>query len=376
VSPRKRDQLIWVLGAAASAVLFSQTWVRFHRPGGIDLTTYLAAARAVRAGESPYSLPLPFPYIYPPVVAFAMIPLTLLPSDAVLVSWFAASLVAMVWALRRVLLAAHPALRGSDLTPFFAVLLVAMYPIVQSNLRNAQVNIFVIALAIAALGADHVARRGTSWAGAIAIKILPAGLAPYFVRRGEWGLIALTCIVLGALCIVPAIALGSSVIPITRAYVVSFLGGGFAGAAAALDFSLGGMVARFTGIDGRGVRLVCAALPLLIAFAIDTRTRPERQSDARMFALYLAVIPLASPKSEVHHVAFALPAAAAVLADVWFHLSRSLALRFLLAGAAVAYACALAAPPVWSGPLWFAALTMLAGCVVSGRYPGAAAPRG
>jgi hypothetical protein len=33
--------------------------------------------------------------------------------------------------------------------------------------------------------------------------------------------------------------------------------------------------------------------------------------------LYLAVVPLVSPKSEVHHLAFALPAAAIALAAVW-----------------------------------------------------------
>jgi hypothetical protein len=44
------------------------------------------------------------------------------------------------------------------------------------------------------------------------------------------------------------------------------------------------------------------------AALIDVRRR-SRADDHLAFAMYLAVIPLASPKSETHHLAFMVPAA-------------------------------------------------------------------
>ena len=351
-------------------VLFAQTWTRAHRAGGIDLTTYLAAARAVEQGQSPYSLPLAFPYVYPPFLAFALIPLSHLPDDVALAIWFGLSVAAIVWALRHTLRAAFTELRSASVTPVLAVLIGVSYPIFQSNLRNAQVNFFVVALAVAAVSARSPAGRAIGWAAAVAIKIVPAALAPFFVRRGQWRVCLVAAIVLCAACLLPGVTLGASVVPLTRDYGTSFLGGGFsaAGSAPALDFSLGGLLVRLSGVDGPFMRLLGAALPLLAAFAIDLRSRADSTGDARMLSLYLAMIPLASPKSEVHHAAFALPAAAVVLSAVWFRLDRRPLLMGLLGLAAVAYACALV-PSGWSSPLWFAALVALAAAtsyVVSG----------
>ena len=52
---------------------------RALRPGGIDLTSYLLSAQALSHGASPYRLPTPFPYLYPPTLAFLLIPLTAVP---------------------------------------------------------------------------------------------------------------------------------------------------------------------------------------------------------------------------------------------------------------------------------------------------------
>ena len=58
--------------------------------------------------------------------------------------------------------------------------------------------------------------------------------------------------------------------------------------------------------------------------------RRLRHEEARPLALYLLGIPLASPKSEVHHLAFMLPAAALTAARCWWP-SGSRSRTFLIA---------------------------------------------
>jgi alpha-1,2-mannosyltransferase len=355
-----RDRLLWVAGAAALAVLFDQTLARADRPGGIDLTTYLEAARAVQRGENPYTLPLAFPYIYPPFLAFALIPLAALPGDAALAIWVAASAAAIVWALRSTLLSAYPELGRRPLTPFLAALFAVAFPVLQSNVRNGQVNFLVIALAVGALAAGPAVPRGVCWALAIVVKIVPAALAPFFVRRREWAVCAAAAASLAALCVMPALTMGARVAPMAREYATSFLAGSFGAAAdATLDFSLGGMLAWAYGADGPGVRLLGLALPVGLAFAVDLRTTDDRRARACAFALYLTVIPLASPKSEVHHLAFALPGAALAFATAWFRIDRRPSLTLALAVALAAHVLALALP-AWRNPLWFVSVSALA----------------
>src|SRR5262245_52503387 len=83
-----------------SAVLLAQTWTRTQRPGGIDLTSYLLSADALRHGVSPYLLPTPFPYLYPATLAFLLIPLTFVPALVALLLWFALNAGAALWSIR------------------------------------------------------------------------------------------------------------------------------------------------------------------------------------------------------------------------------------------------------------------------------------
>src|SRR5579872_3110460 len=203
-------------------VLFAQTLLRAHRPGGIDLTTYLESARAVQRGENPYAARLAFPYMYPPAFAFALIPLAAVPADVALIIWFAASVLAIVWATREMLTLTYPEVRERSVTPFLAAFFAAAYPVLQSNLRNAQVNLIVVALAVAALGARTISGRAAWWASSIAIKVVPAVLAPFYLRRQQWRLCMAAALALAALSLVPAVTLGSQVVSSSRQYAASF----------------------------------------------------------------------------------------------------------------------------------------------------------
>ena len=102
--------VVWA--AVLCVALFAQTYVRAERPNGIDLTSYLLSARALRDGNSPYLLPTPFPYLYPATLAFLLIPLTFVPAIVAVLVWFAMSVAAAVWSIRTIVAWARPNVRA------------------------------------------------------------------------------------------------------------------------------------------------------------------------------------------------------------------------------------------------------------------------
>ncbi len=364
--------MIWALGLSCASVLFVQTWSRAHRPSGIDLTTYLQAAHAIARGGNPYDVASPFPYVYPPFLAFALIPLTYLPEDWTLIMWYAASVAALVWSTREIIRAAYPVLDGRHLTPFVGALFAAAYPVIQSNLRNGQVNLFVLALCIFALRACPTSaaaqvRGATAWAAAIAIKMVPAALGPFYLRRGGWSFGATAVMITTALWLLPILVLGPAMFEQVGAYASSFLAGSFGsgGPVETLDFSVGGMLVRLNPrVPPEWLRVGGAVISLGVATATDLAARPGRSTDAYAFGLYLAVIPLASPKSEVHHLAFALPAVAMTCAPFWYRLAgRRRALVVLVAGMITSYSAAVIFRAA-AGELMTLALAALVGALI------------
>src|SRR5919198_533266 len=139
-------------GALLVALLFWQTWLRASRPAGIDLTSYLMSARALIHGASPYLQPTPFPYMYPPTLAFLLIPVAAAAPFPSLVLLFCVSAGAASWAIWRVVSSARPDVRERphDLVVFLVMFCTFFVPVIQSNLRNGQVNFLVLALCVAA----------------------------------------------------------------------------------------------------------------------------------------------------------------------------------------------------------------------------------
>jgi alpha-1,2-mannosyltransferase len=323
---------LWLLGVAAAAVLFAQTWTRAHRAGGIDLNSYLEASRTVLHGGNPYASSTPFPYVYPMFLAFALIPLALLGPDVALPLWFAALTGALVWTTAAAVRTAYPSLQTRPLTPFLFVFFAVGFPVIQSNLRNGQVNFAVVALCLLVFGAAKA--RGDfcgafAWAVALAVKLVPAVLLPYFALRRRWRLIASGLALSAALCLLPIVTMGASAVSASASYVATFAAGSFGvlHGADPLDFSVGGNLVRlFPSVSPLWLRAIGALAPLAVATFADWRAR---SGDFHTFVLYLAMIPLASPKSEVHHFAFALPAAALAGAALWYDLT---ALRSSVAG--------------------------------------------
>jgi Glycosyltransferase family 87 len=384
-------QIVLAWAALLCAVLFWQTSVRAARPDGIDLTSYLLSARALMDGGSPYLLATPFPYLYPPTLAFLLVPLTLVPPVVALIIWFALNAIAAVWAIRKVVLFVSPELEQSpdQAARFLAMFFTFFFPIVQSNLRNGQVNFLVLALSVAAAlpgrcglpytgaGAPPPARtdadteprihmssarcgrrRPLFWALAVAIKIVPLVLIPYFALRRQWRYLLLAGSVCVAFLLLPGIVVGDRIIDIYRQYSAVLLASSFGQSAQPLDFSLAGMIAGVTGTPATPALRISAAA-VVVGWILQRDGRRLRHEHARPFALYLLGIPLASPKSEVHHLAFMLPAAAVTAAGCWRPSApRSRAFLIAAASAALLYVAAATLPSA-KGLLYCAALIVL-----------------
>jgi hypothetical protein len=361
---RRRLALGW--GTLLSALLAWQTAVRASRPDGIDLTSYLLSARAMMHGASPYLLPTPFPYLYPPTLAFLLVPLALVPPFAALVIWFALNAGAALWAIRRVVLSVRRDLadRPADIHVFLAVFCTFFFTIFQSNLRNGQVNFLVLALCVAA-ALPRPARPGSPvppappaspplpappalpalfWSLAIAVKIFPLVLLPYFAlrRRARWMICAVAAC--AACLLVPALTAGGQIIDIYRQYSNALLVSSVASRPEALDFSLAGTIATLSGAAlTPALRLSAAAV--VLGWILQADGRRLRGEHARPLALYLLAIPLASPKSEVHHLAFVLPAAAVIAARwCWSPALSGRAFTMAATAAALLYLVATMAP--------------------------------
>jgi alpha-1,2-mannosyltransferase len=285
-----------------------QTWHRAHRPAGNDFTSYLQAARAIATGSSPYDVDTPFPYVYPPLPALALRPLAMLPYGAAVIVWFLLSVAALAWTL--VWLSRRMLGRGAaEAWPIAAIVLLLGAEVVQNNLLNGQINFLVLALCVGALAASAGRRPMVGallWGAANATKLVTLALAPWWLIRGFAG-----AVIVGAAAstlLAPGY-IGARTLFWTVEYFRDFVAGTLAGAAEdGLRFSLGAIVAAWLPslpwLLAAGAVVVIAAVTL-----VDLRRGDAPNADLHAFALYLAAIPLASPKSETHHLAFAIPAA-------------------------------------------------------------------
>jgi Glycosyltransferase family 87 len=409
--PRARRTIAWAWLILVCALLAVQTIARAERPGGIDLTSYLLSAGALARSASPYRLATPFPYLYPPTLAFLLIPLTPLPRVAVVCLWFALGALCMIWSVRSMLIAVRPELerRPDEAAVFVALFLTFFFTVVQSNLRNGQVNFLVLALCVMASlkGPPYIRSASTSrlrsrftrgsygearrsaesaiaWSLAIAIKIVPLALAPYFLlrRRWIWLLGSTGCLVI--LLLSPAILVGWRIADMYEEYWRVFLGSSFT-RAQPLDFSVAGVIAWTLGVRVAPVVRFAVAIAVMIAIAwMDLRrTRvgvplvlslskdedpAHARRDAEAFAAYLLAIPLVSPQSEVHHLAFAFPAAV-VAASGWRHgATRGAAFRTACVIAAASYILATIVTAA-AGPLLCTFLIALAAAVIMVTRP-------
>lgn len=275
-------------------------------PWNHDGASYLGAARAVVAGQSPigdvsahvpprgHLIP---PYIYPPTLAVALAPLTLLPpaiADLVWLAMVAASCAALVWALSHWLGLAGAAVAVLGFVPTW------------DTFKLGQVNAFVavaIALGVAGVGMRRDTLSGVATAAGALLKLTPAALGPVLAAERRWRALVVLAGVSGV------------VVLLTLPFVSAATW--WAGLIAAAEqapaspslSSWPALVARFADVSPHGVSLLVSGVLLLVTLSRVGTIDPEAVAAAASVIPTLAAV-LVWP----HHAVMALPAIAVALA--------------------------------------------------------------
>jgi hypothetical protein len=307
----------WIAAAViATSILLMQAEIKALRSIGNDFTAYLAAARALAAQQSPYDLPSLFPYLYPLTLAWLLIPFLLAPVWLSAAVWYWIAIASFAFVVRGSAAAAGaPATRWQVLILCMAIG-VALVQIVQNELLNGQVNLVVAALSIAAVQASErraPVRAAALWGLAVAIKLFPLILVPWFVLRGRWGALALGLAAAAVLSLLPVLWTGPIAIEWTAGYFNDLAAGRAMARPDWIHLNLASIIGHLVGFARTPLWLAGAVAAALVGgiMLLDWRTRGT-VPEAAAALLYLLLVVLVSPKSETHHMVFTIPAVVAL----------------------------------------------------------------
>jgi hypothetical protein len=370
------------LWGASVAVLALQTLHKAHRVHGNDLTMYLDAAQALLAGQNPYTIGGTLPYMYPLFLAAVLAPLTAVPRDAATLLWFLLSVASLVVAARvteRLARERRIVQPGVPLTVPLVALWFLLFDPIQSNLLNGQVNFQILLLCMLCLTLylrGRTMRSAASLAAAIAVKLTPALLFGFLGARRQWAAIALGLGLSAALVLAPIVLPGAEGGNAYRAYVYQVLLPRVHAeypAHRGVRFSVNGVLETLApGWDGVvWRRALGVSLPLIGLALVEflARRRNLHGREIWIFCLYLLAQPLLTPLSEVHHLAYAFPAAGLLALSV-LPVGSGPRPRLRSAALAVAWLLLVGGRIDRAGPWFFLAL-----CVVGALAAAQALPR-
>jgi hypothetical protein len=226
---------------------------------------------------------------------------------------------------------------------------------------------------LAGTRAGLVGASSLCWSLAIALKLVPLILLPFFALRRSWRWMIVSVFLIVAWCLLPAVVVGTRIVDIYEQYWRVFLATSFAPRVQPLDFSLAGTIARITGAPLTPM-LEASGAAVVLGWIIAVDGRRLRVETVRPLALYLLAIPLVSPQSEVHHLAFMLPAAAIVAGALWWDTRRVGRTQQLSAATAAMLYLAATATPLFSGPLFCASLIAVGVALMNVSPPGRLKP--
>jgi alpha-1,2-mannosyltransferase len=361
------------VGRAARAVLavglIAAIAVAFWRYGIIeheDVQIYLEASRAVARGEPVYApmarwieigywmgdqrpQPTPHsPYVYPPPLAIAFLPLLSLPESLATKLWYAIGFVAVLasgWVLSRLLFGRSP-------LAFLIVATVLVYfqPI-RRNLSFAQadtVTLCFLVLGLAAFVARRDVRAGLAVAGAIAIKPFLGFVLLYFLWKRAYRAVVVASVVAGALILGSLVALGPDTV---RDYVATTMYWSSPQSASTIaNQSASGILLRgLTSLNGpaRIAEAAWLVVPLrgiitgltvgLLAWAVRRERRLPSLTLAAEYGLTLVAMVFVSPLGEDLHYVYAAIVLLAAAALVYHARVRSPAILAVGVGVAALY---------------------------------------
>lgn len=159
---------------------------------GNDFTVFYAAAQQAQCAGNPYviSIRAATPYLYPPLFAQLLSPLTVFPLPTAAFLWAVGNIGGWIWLARLAsAVAGNQPQPGSRQVWWW----VSLAPLLIGNVLLGQVNIWIAALVTFAVVSDARRQRsgtaGLALAVATSIKLTPALLIPYFVGRRAWRIV-------------------------------------------------------------------------------------------------------------------------------------------------------------------------------------------
>jgi hypothetical protein len=203
----------WIKGILCIALVILAIQVTLKEQGDYDVT-YKAGLR-IWTGEPIYRLDEPHPYMYSPLFAFAISPISYagLPfgKSAYTVSKFLYFLLNLA-GLGVSILLLHTILRraaGGEIPAWVLVIPVVLsFRLILNSFQHGQSNLVVSALLLGALAgaqAGKEIRAGLLLAAAVAIKfLLPVPFLAYFAWRRRWKLVLTTMVLAASFFLFPA----------------------------------------------------------------------------------------------------------------------------------------------------------------------------
>jgi hypothetical protein len=175
---------------------------------GGDLESYLRASKRIIENEPLYVQEV-VAYIYPPLLAFILIPLTLIPPYIVKVIWFFLNIFLIYLSFKLLLNTIDQKNINIFTLSFFSIFFTLRFFMDNSNLG--QINIVILFLCgltlyFFTLRKDFLA--GIFLASAIVIKVTPIFLLLYFVFKREFKLSFYTLSSLIFFLLIPSLSLG------------------------------------------------------------------------------------------------------------------------------------------------------------------------
>lgn len=204
----------------AVVAISSSRMIRRHYSHG-DFGVYVHAARLMVAGRNIYTTPTrPVAegglfYIYPPLLAFLLVPLTWIPADVSIVLWTVLSVALVGWVVKAFYELVANA-RFSTLTTrnrwvivFFPVLLTSRF--ILQHLDRGQANILELAILVAGF---RLADRGRPWLGggaiglSVAIKLIGLPVLIWYCMQRSGRVLLGAAVGLAAGLLAPALLIG------------------------------------------------------------------------------------------------------------------------------------------------------------------------